>query len=346
MDTAIMITKTELDEWRLRIEAAWQRSVESVIEVGRLVKQAKDELGVSFALLETELPFSSTVAAFLIKIAEHPVLSNPIYFSKLPNSYNALYYLASVDEETLVEQLESGEISPDYTITSARTLKAKKPASFPAQTKGTRGTLYEVGTIRIGSIQSIEKFQAELEELLNKYSGSITYTHKQDSIFELHRGNLLNKALARISKAESELNATDLEELRLLEDAAHYLSKKSSPKAVAEILIKGTFEKRECLPDDYKDLARLRKILGIEHITRGQLKKYCIDNKIPNQFTENSRMDKELYVWEQVRLIVEKKDADGGLKRLRDLVARSTVPHIKVLAQSALDEVMRFENKE
>ena len=33
MDTAIMITKTELDEWRSRIEAAWQRSVESVIEV-------------------------------------------------------------------------------------------------------------------------------------------------------------------------------------------------------------------------------------------------------------------------------------------------------------------------
>ena len=67
MDTAIVITKTELNEWRSRIEAAWQRSVESVIEVGRLVKQAKDELGVSFALLETELPFSSTVAAFLIK---------------------------------------------------------------------------------------------------------------------------------------------------------------------------------------------------------------------------------------------------------------------------------------
>lgn len=43
------------DEWKHRIEDAWQKSVASVIEVGKLIKQAKEELGASFSLLETEL---------------------------------------------------------------------------------------------------------------------------------------------------------------------------------------------------------------------------------------------------------------------------------------------------
>ena len=69
MNTIVISSQKELAEWRTRIESAWQKSVQSVIEVGNLVKQAKEPLGVSYTLLETELPFSSTVAAFLIKMA-------------------------------------------------------------------------------------------------------------------------------------------------------------------------------------------------------------------------------------------------------------------------------------
>lgn len=115
-------TNKEVDQWRASIESAWQKSVQSVIEVGRLVKQAKEELGSSYALLETQLPFSSTVAAFLVKIAERPVLSDAQYYSKLPNGYNTLYYLASVDEETLKEQIDKGEVTPNFTIANAKAL--------------------------------------------------------------------------------------------------------------------------------------------------------------------------------------------------------------------------------
>lgn len=58
MNTMVISSNSELSEWRARIETAWSRSVESVIEVGNLVKQAKEQLGVSYTLLETELPFS------------------------------------------------------------------------------------------------------------------------------------------------------------------------------------------------------------------------------------------------------------------------------------------------
>jgi hypothetical protein len=85
-------------------------------------------------------------------------------------------------------------------------------------------------------------------------------------------------------------------------------------------------------------------LLGIENVTRGQLKKWCIDNKVPNQFTDLASMDKQLYIWEQARLITEKKDVKGGMKRLNSLAARSTVPHIKKLAQVVLNEVTRFNN--
>lgn len=120
-----LISKNELDDWRSRIEAAWQKSVESVIEVGRLVQQAKTELGASYSLLEVELPFSSTVAAFLVKIVENPILSDPQYFNRLPNSYNTLYHLSSIDNDELVKQIEDGVITPDYHLSSAKKLKSQ-----------------------------------------------------------------------------------------------------------------------------------------------------------------------------------------------------------------------------
>ena len=148
-----------------------------------------------------------------------------------------------------------------------------------------------------------------------------------------------------IAKSEAELKIISYEELRMLEDAAHFLTKDKNQKTKAELVIKDELVMRTCLPDDYKDLVRIQTLLGGENITRGFLKKWCIENKVPNQFTELSSMDKELYVWEQVRLISERKDVKGGHKRLKDMATRSTIPAMKMLAQKALKEVTRFDNK-
>ena len=110
MNTVIISSEKELAEWRTRIESAWQKSVQSVIEVGNLVKQAKEQLGVSYTLLETELPFSSTVAAFLIKIAENPVLSNPTYHARLPICVNTEPSLPTVVEPIFVYVVPSDEM--------------------------------------------------------------------------------------------------------------------------------------------------------------------------------------------------------------------------------------------
>jgi len=313
-----------------------------------MVKEAKEALGVSYTLLETELPFSSTVAAFLIKIAENPVLSNPAYFSRLPNGYNTLYHLTSVDEGQLIEQIESGEISPNFTLARAKSLREAKPNSKSSKAEAPsvpKAQTYTVGTLSIAAPAEISKFHADLKKLLEKYGGTINYTHAPDSLAELHRATLNEQALLKVEEGESNFEGLDHEDLRILEDAAHYLSKKKNKKDKFEIVIKGQLEIRECLPSNYKDLVRLQELLGIEHITRGQLIKWCSEHNIPNQFTELDVMDKELYIWEQARLVTDRKDVKGGLKRLNDLATRSTVENIKSLAQSVLNELTRFDNR-
>lgn len=131
--------------------------------------------------------------------------------------------------------------------------------------------------------------------------------------------------------------------MRLLEDAAHFLSRPSNQSYKVEMEINDKTVERTALPPDYPQYKELVKLVGFEPITRGRLKNWCVENKIPNQFTELKSMDKELYVWEQVRLITEKKDVVGAKKRLKDLKEKSTIPHIQQLAETAYDEVNRFE---
>jgi len=69
-----------VDEYVERIATAWQNAVDSIIETGRLLIQAKGELkhgewGKLFQ--DRRLPFSQRMANDLMKIARDPVLSNP-----------------------------------------------------------------------------------------------------------------------------------------------------------------------------------------------------------------------------------------------------------------------------
>lgn len=341
---SVVISKSQLDDWRVRIETAWQKSVASVVEVGQLVKQAKETLGVSFSLLETELPFSSTVAAFLVKIAENPVLSNPIYFNRLPNSYNTLYHLAAVEEQQLVQKIEDGVITPSYSLLSAKMLRENAKPPTAAQSGGKKkSSSYVVGTLSIEAPKDLEQFEKELAALVEKYSGQVAYAHAENSLFSWHKGLLREQSLKKIEKSEKQLKSTTLEQMRMLEDAAHFLAQEKNQKIKAEIFIDGETVERTCLPEDYKDYQALKSLLGEEVITRARLKNWCIQNKVPNQFTELKSMDKELYVWEQVRLVTEKKDVKGGSKRLKDLATYSTIPEIKELAGKALAEISRFK---
>lgn len=341
----LVASKREINDWKNRIELAWQKSVASVIEVGNLVKAAKDKLGISFAMLEVELPFSSSVAAYLVKIAENPVLSNPRYFNKLPNGYNTLYYLSSVEDKLLQSKIENGEITPDFSLAHAKSLRDLAPKNKNSNKVKSKALSLEVGTISVPALKNLEEFEQDLSKLLVRYGATISITQKSTSLAAWHKEQLLKQATEKIAKLEGELNEISLDQMRMLEDAAHFLTKEKNQKNKVEVVVNGELVYRAGIPEDYKDYKELVRLLGRKEITRGFLKTWCIERKIPNQFTELTSMDKELYVWEQVRLVVEKKNVKGGLKRLYDMSTRSTIPKIKGLAQKLYSELTRFDNK-
>jgi hypothetical protein len=96
------------------IGRAWQKSVENIIETGRLVAQAKNGLqhGEFTAMIETDLPFAPNTAQRLMAIATHPVLSNTAHGPLLPPSWRTLYELTKLPEQILEEKIADGTINP------------------------------------------------------------------------------------------------------------------------------------------------------------------------------------------------------------------------------------------
>lgn len=96
-----------------RINAAWRQSVEGVIEVGRLLAQAKADLAAkSYAgMIEADLPFTARTAQRLIAIAQDERLTTHV--SHLPNHWGTLYELTRLDDDTFKARLNDGTICAD-----------------------------------------------------------------------------------------------------------------------------------------------------------------------------------------------------------------------------------------
>jgi Protein of unknown function (DUF3102) len=99
------------------IAAAWRRGVESIIQTGQRLIEAKEDPdlphGEFTAMIESELPFGPRTAERLMAIARNPVLSNPTHVSVLPPSWGTLYELTKLDDELLLQKIEAGEITPE-----------------------------------------------------------------------------------------------------------------------------------------------------------------------------------------------------------------------------------------
>jgi hypothetical protein len=94
-----------------RITAAWQKTVANIVETGRLLIEAKDDIGHGGfqVMIRAELPFGPSTAQRLMQIAEDPVLSNAAHAPLLPASWMTLYELAKlpkhgVDLGVLIEE--------------------------------------------------------------------------------------------------------------------------------------------------------------------------------------------------------------------------------------------------
>src|SRR5438132_1611612 len=101
--------------WATKIAGAWQKTTAAVIETGLLLIEARRALGRGAfdTMVHTNLPFSERTAQRLMRIASHPVLSNPTRVSLLPPSWGTLYELTKVSSEVLEAKIEDGTITPN-----------------------------------------------------------------------------------------------------------------------------------------------------------------------------------------------------------------------------------------
>jgi hypothetical protein len=110
------IQSTELiASYKIRIKAAWQKSVESIIEVGILLEEAKHsvdygEWGEMFKG-DDRLPFSHQAACYLMCIARNSVLANLKHALNLPASWYSLLILSRIPEQRLEELIADGSVN-------------------------------------------------------------------------------------------------------------------------------------------------------------------------------------------------------------------------------------------
>jgi len=113
--TSVVVERDEQDRWAARICTAMQKSVEAILETGRLLIQAKAALphGGFEIMVRDKLPFSKRTAERFIAIAENPQLSKATHASHLPASWTTLYELSRWSSEELALGLKhSAFINP------------------------------------------------------------------------------------------------------------------------------------------------------------------------------------------------------------------------------------------
>jgi hypothetical protein len=96
------------------IAAEWRKQVPSIVETGRWIIEAQEELPrqIFWAL---HMPFSKRTAQALKRIAKHPVLSNPAHHGALPACWRTLDELirqADGNDELLEAALANERIHP------------------------------------------------------------------------------------------------------------------------------------------------------------------------------------------------------------------------------------------
>jgi hypothetical protein len=103
-------------EHAARINEAWQRGVDAVIETGMLIIDAREGLehGEYIAMVENDLHFKRAMAFKLVAIASNKVLSNVSHGKHLPSAWTVLYDLTTVGNKgfDLEAGIASGAIHP------------------------------------------------------------------------------------------------------------------------------------------------------------------------------------------------------------------------------------------
>ena len=151
--------------WVAWVREPLGKAVENIIQYGQRLSVFRNQFphGDWEAALKEQLHLSKSTVAALIRIAEHPVLSNVEHVLHLPPSWGTLRELSKLRQATLKEKIESGEINSSMERSHAVKLVREEARAEEAEAE--EPTLEELEE---------EKNKVELtKEVLDKIAGQL-----------------------------------------------------------------------------------------------------------------------------------------------------------------------------
>lgn len=171
--------------WAILISACWQTSVKAILEVGRLLTEAKQALphGAFGAMIEADLPFAARTAQMLMAISADPRITNPKHVSHLPAAWGTLYEITKLTDEQFDRGIAEKTIRPDMerreAINGARAIMGSRAEPddsldyFPTPPWATRALMERVlpahGIKMRGAIREPACGEGHIAEVLREY---------------------------------------------------------------------------------------------------------------------------------------------------------------------------------
>jgi len=182
-----------IEEYKQLVITNWNKSRESIIEVGKILITAKDkcnngELDTKSwnKTVSKDLPFSKRTADRLIKIAECEWITSGDYDNSLPVSWGTLYEISTLTKTAFEKGVESDSITSncsrdeilrykdslnDIVIPDALTTGAESSGAVTMQVESDKRTM-EIGRILINeksfNASTIMQLQKNIEEVVSK----------------------------------------------------------------------------------------------------------------------------------------------------------------------------------
>jgi len=115
--TGEILPAGEMDRWQWaeKIRTRYQDSAGAVLDLGKMLIEAKAQLehGEFLAMIESDLPFKKSTAEMLMAIGRNLALGKSQHIGILPQSWGTLYELTRLPEPVLEELLSDGTITPE-----------------------------------------------------------------------------------------------------------------------------------------------------------------------------------------------------------------------------------------
>lgn len=131
--TSVRPPATATKPYRDRINRQLAKTVEGIIEIGRILTEAQANLSPKLwlDLITDELPFSRRTAEKLIKIAADTRITDARYREALPPHWTSLHELTFLDDSAFEAGVAQRLIRPDTERKEIAALRGPKPASQP-----------------------------------------------------------------------------------------------------------------------------------------------------------------------------------------------------------------------